>query len=203
MRQSPRDARPSSTVTPFDVAHSADSDVLERTEPETADYIRRGESEGVSTGYLASRRDPWYSLDGRETAPFLCTYMDRSANGQPPFKITLNESRPVATNVHLMLYPKDPLRKRMATTSRRRAVLAILNRILDKEWRTSRRAYGAANPRGDRPHSSRRRTGNPGNFWCTYTSRFPMKPEACLSFFAAVDHCASDVVACHVAKTGH
>ena len=30
-----------------------------------------------------------------------------------------------------------------------------------------------------------------------------MKPEAWLSFFAAVDHWASDVVACHVAKTGH
>ena len=56
-------------------------DVLERTEPETADYIRRRESEGITTGYLASRRDPWYSLEGREPAPFLCTYMGRSANG--------------------------------------------------------------------------------------------------------------------------
>ena len=31
-------------------------------EPETADYVKRGESEGVNEGYLASRRDPWYSL---------------------------------------------------------------------------------------------------------------------------------------------
>ena len=134
-------------------------DVLERTEPETADYIRRGESEGVSTGYLASRRDPWYSLDGREPAPFLSTNMGRSANGQPPFRIILNESRPIATNVYLMLYPKDPLRKRMVTTSRRRAVLAILNRILDEEWRTSRRAYGAAIPAGTGPTAA---GGGPG-----------------------------------------
>ena len=44
-------------------------EVLERTEPETADYLKRGESEAVNEGYLASRRDPWYSYRGSRSGP--------------------------------------------------------------------------------------------------------------------------------------
>ena len=74
-------------------------DALDETEPETAAYIRRGEEEGVNSGYLASRRDPWYALEARSAAPFLCTYMGRSSQGGPPFRVLLNESRAIATNV--------------------------------------------------------------------------------------------------------
>ena len=117
-------------------------EVLERTEPETADYVKRGESEGVNEGYLASRRDPWYSLETRDPAPFLCTYMGRSSDGAAPFRVILNQSRAIATNVYLMLYPKASLRRQMASESRHRKVLASLNSIVDKEWKTSRRVYG-------------------------------------------------------------
>ena len=117
-------------------------EVLERTEPETADYLRRGESEGVNGGYLASRRDPWYSIEGRDPAPFLCAYMGRSSNGAAPFRVILNQSRAIATNVYLMLYPKKPLRREMAGEASERAVLASLNRIVEAEWETSRRVYG-------------------------------------------------------------
>ena len=117
-------------------------EVLERTEPETTDYLKRGESEGVNEGYLASRRDPWYSIEGRDPAPFLCTYMGRSSNGAPPFRVILNQSRAIATNVYLMLYPKQPLRREMVGESGERAVLASLNRIVEAEWETSRRVYG-------------------------------------------------------------
>ena len=117
-------------------------EVLERTEPGMAEYLKRGESEGVNEGYLASRRDPWYSLEGRDPAPFLCTYMGRSSNGATPFRVILNRSRAIATNVYLMLYPKTPLRREMACGSRERAVLASLNRIVEAEWETNRRVYG-------------------------------------------------------------
>ena len=117
-------------------------DVLERTEPETVNYLKRGESEGVHKGYLASRRDPWYSLEGRDPAPFLCTYMGRSSNGAAPFRVILNQSRAIATNVYLMLYPKKSLRREMAHEPRERAVLDSLNRIVEAEWETNRRVYG-------------------------------------------------------------
>ena len=117
-------------------------ELLERTEPETTDYLKRGESEGVNEGYLASRRDPWYSLEGRDPAPFLCTYMGRSSDGTAPFRVILNQSQAIATNVYLMLYPKKPLQRQMASGSTLRTVLASLNRIVDAEWETNRRVYG-------------------------------------------------------------
>ena len=115
---------------------------LKQAEPETADYIKRGESEGVNRGYLASRRDPWYSLETRDPAPFLCTYMGRSSNGRAPFRIILNQSKAIATNVYLMLYPKKVLRRRMKRESDQRAVLTAMHRIVETEWETNRRVYG-------------------------------------------------------------
>ena len=117
-------------------------EVLERTEPRTADYLKQGEAERVNEGYLASRRDPWYSIEGRDPAPFLCTYMGRSSSGSAPFRVILNQSRAIATNVYLMLYPKEPLRREMDDESSARAVLASLNRIVETKWETSRRVYG-------------------------------------------------------------
>ncbi len=56
--------------------------------------------------------------------------------------------------------------------------------------------------RGDRTHSGRIRTGRPDELWGTDASRFWTKAEGWCWFFAAVDHCTSDVVGWHVAKTG-
>ena len=55
-------------------------------------------------------------------------------------------------------------------------------------------------PRGDRSHSGRIRTERPDELWGTDASRFWTKAEGWCWFFAAVDHCASDVVGWHVAK---
>ena len=67
------------------------------------------------------------------------------------------------------------------------------------------RAAGAVrrgHPRGDRSHSGRIRTERPDELWGTDASRFWTKAEGWCWFFAAVDHCASDVVGWHVAKKG-
>ena len=57
-------------------------------------------------------------------------------------------------------------------------------------------------PRGDRTHSGRIRTDRPDELWGTDASRFWTKAEGWCWFFAAVDHCASDVVGWHVARKG-
>ena len=57
-------------------------------------------------------------------------------------------------------------------------------------------------PCGDRTHSGRIRTETPDELWGMDASRFWTKAEGWCWFFAAVDHCASDVVGWHVAKKG-
>lgn len=116
---------------------------LERTAPDVAAYVRLGESQGVNLRYLASRRAPWYAQEDRDPAPILCTYMGRPSEGGSPFRVILNHSDAVATNVYLMLYPKAALGASMATNSAtREAVWRTLRRIVAEHWGSSGRVYG-------------------------------------------------------------
>lgn len=117
-------------------------DDLDRTEPETAAYVRLGEAAEVHKGYLASRRDPWYAQERRSSAPLLVTYMGRSLKGRPPFRIILNNSKAVATNVYLMLYPKPPLASATGTAAGREFLCRALRRTVEAEWTSSGRVYG-------------------------------------------------------------
>ncbi len=115
---------------------------LAQNAPEAAAYVATGEATGVHKGYLALRRDPWYAQEHRDPAPFLCTYMGRSASGKAPFRVILNRSRAIATNVYLMLYPKGGLPRMMKDVSVQTTVWESLRRIVDVAWHSGGRVYG-------------------------------------------------------------
>jgi hypothetical protein len=106
-------------------------------------YLEGGREAGIDEGYLASRRQPWYSQERREPAPFLCTYMGRQIDGRQTFRFIWNKSRAVATNVYLCLYPKGALRQALndGRTSHER-VFEALTRLEMNEQLHNGRVYG-------------------------------------------------------------
>jgi hypothetical protein len=96
-------------------------------------YLQEGSRLGIPSGYLASRRNPWYAQERREPAPFLCTYMGRPGVVGNPFRFFWNQSRAIAANVYLMLYPREPLQSALATKPALGAVVLSLLQGLDAE----------------------------------------------------------------------
>ena len=103
---------------------------IRRLHPRFWKYLAAGKEKAVHSGYLTSRRVPWYSQERREVAPFLCTYMGRSRGTRKPFRVIWNLSHATAANVYLLLYPKPELKAAFdADPSLYRRVFAMLSEI--------------------------------------------------------------------------
>lgn len=84
--------------------------VLDRRDPEAekgrspiARYLRWGRKQlNADSGYLASNRKPWYSLEKRGDCPILFSYMNRK---NPRF--IRNHAKAVPLNTFLIVEPKD------------------------------------------------------------------------------------------------
>ena len=117
---------------------------IERENPGLGDYLRKGVQQGIDKRYLCRQRTPWYLLEYREPAPFVCSYMGRSTAARAnPFRFFLNRSRAITPNVYLNLYPKPALRNAL----RRDGALALqlldlLNRIDPQTLVSCGRTYG-------------------------------------------------------------
>lgn len=106
------------------------------------EYLESG-SQTVATGYLCSRRSPWYAQEQREAPWFLCTYIARSKKDGRTQRFLFNRSRAIAANTYLMLYPRAPLAEWIGNeVERARTVWEQLSRIQADEFTAEGRVYG-------------------------------------------------------------
>jgi hypothetical protein len=118
-------------------------EIIERRHPAFWRYLQQGKAAGIHSGYLASRRTPWYSQEKRATAPFLCTYMGRLARRGNPFRFFWNKSQAVAANVYLMLYPRAEMKAALeARPELYPAVFAHLQSLTGEHLIRESRVYG-------------------------------------------------------------
>ncbi|MDD4104140.1 MAG: class I SAM-dependent methyltransferase [Bacilli bacterium] len=107
-------------------------------------YLEEGKKQGIADGYLCQRRNPWYLQESRTPAPFVCTYLGRSSKkNAKPFRFILNNSKAIAANVYLMLYPRITLKQKMQDNDDlKRQIWLLLKEICTKTITAEGRVYG-------------------------------------------------------------
>lgn len=114
--------------------------VVRRSYPALWAYLQSGE--GIRQRYLVRLRDPWYSQEHREPAPFLCTYMGRSGK-RSPFRFFWNRSRAITPNVFLMLYPRGVLKAALVSNpALEETIFRFLQSITPEDLIHNGRVYG-------------------------------------------------------------
>lgn len=117
--------------------------IVELRYPTLWKYLETSEALGVKKGYLVRKRAPWYKQEQREPCAFLCTYMGRGSNEARPFRFIHNRSQAIATNLYLMLYPRNRLLSMLRRHPDRGATVhELLSGLTGHELRGEGRVYG-------------------------------------------------------------
>ena len=117
-------------------------ETIDRQYPSVLEYIRKGEEMGVNKSYICSRHTPWYSCERRSSAPFIIPYMGRGSAGRQMFRFILNESKAIATNGYLLMYPKSEYSYLFRSQTFLRSVWKQLNSLPADLFVQHGRVYG-------------------------------------------------------------
>jgi hypothetical protein len=106
-------------------------------------YLKTGEKREIHSRYLLTKRAPWYRQEQREPAPFLCTYMGRQKTSGNTFRFFWNQSRAIAANTYLLLYPTDSLKMfLMKDPNLGERIVRLLNDLAPEDFIDNGRVYG-------------------------------------------------------------
>lgn len=119
-------------------------DEIKSLYPSVWSYLQSGIAAGVNRGYLCQHRALWYVQEIRQPTKFLCSYMGRQiSKGARPFRFIYNESKAIAPNVYLMMYPKIHLAKMISEQPElSRKLWSLLNTIPVPDMIGEGRVYG-------------------------------------------------------------
>lgn len=122
---------------------SLEEENIRKIYPELWEYLQSGVGT-VSKKYLCRTRKSWYKQEIREPAPILCTYMGRKGTKEKaPFRFILNNSKAIATNSYLMLYPNEKILQAMKSNpSLMTQIWNCLNEISSEDMEGEGRVYG-------------------------------------------------------------
>lgn len=121
---------------------SLPADELQSHAPNVMEYIRKGEEQGVSSGYICSHRSPWYDCKIGKPAPILVPYMGRCTSSNNPFLFVNNTNNYYATNAYLLLFPHIQFENALRNKDQRERVVSVLNQLGAEELIPQGRVYG-------------------------------------------------------------
>lgn len=121
--------------------------VIENEYPEFYAYLKtaykaENDETPVVERTLVKHRSPWYKQEQRDVPMYLLTYMGRKKTDLPSLYFILNESKAIALNTYLLLYPKPWLKELLEsdpTLSGR--LLVSLNKSSEKVIEQQTRVY--------------------------------------------------------------
>lgn len=120
-----------------------DENALRERHPRLWTYLESANALGFRARYLISQRSPWYRQEDRDPPPFLCTYLGRKSSSRPLFRFIWNQSKAIATNLYLLMYPKGPLKELLLDEPEAEGqVFEALNEIEGEVLRLAGRVYG-------------------------------------------------------------